>query len=169
MIRILLAAALAAGAILKEADGEHRVHRPPPGALSSLNAPFIIKVDPKNVGSTDFFLLTEDIAPGQAIPAHRHPNAEEIIFIHAGQGLASLDGRETTVATGATIFHAAQHHRHLAQHWQRAVAYRGRLLAPGIRGVHADDRWRYPPHAFRAPRCHSDSDACPAVMACLIS
>src|SRR5947209_6109752 len=33
--------------MLAESDGEQRLHRPPPGALSNLTAPFTIKVDPK--------------------------------------------------------------------------------------------------------------------------
>ena len=39
-------------------------------------------------------MLTEDIPPGQAIPAHRHAHADEIIFIHGGIGLASLAGQQ---------------------------------------------------------------------------
>jgi mannose-6-phosphate isomerase-like protein (cupin superfamily) len=42
--------------------------------------------------------------PGQGIPPHRHPQSDEIIFIHAGNGLASLAGRQATVTTGATIY-----------------------------------------------------------------
>ncbi len=48
--------------------------------------------------------MTEDIAPGQAIPAHRHPDAEEIIFIRDGAGLATLAGRESAVEAGALVF-----------------------------------------------------------------
>jgi len=206
MIRILLAATLAAGAILKEADGEHRMYRPPPGALSSPNAPFIIKVDAKNVGSTDFFLITQAIAPGQAIPAHRHRNADEIISIHAGQALASFDGRETTVATGATIFMPRNaivplrntgsgplpivavfsraaceglHARDLGARGAGGAAphRRGTLGAPS-----APPRARHPraapislmtgrgtPAFIPCSHGHSDADACPAVVACLIS
>lgn len=90
--------------ILGVSEGERRLHRPPPGALSSLSAPFILKVDRANGGAPEFVMLTEDIPPGQAIPAHRHPHADEIIFIHGGIGLASLAGRQATVTTGATIY-----------------------------------------------------------------
>lgn len=90
--------------MLSEAEGERRLHRPPPSALSNLTAPFIIKVDPKTGGSTDFFVMTENIAPGQAIPAHRHPQAEEIIFVHSGTGLATLAGRQEMVESGAVIY-----------------------------------------------------------------
>src|SRR5262249_51195957 len=88
---------------LNASEGERRLHRPPPGALSSLTAPFILKVDGNNGGAPEFVMITEDIPPGQAIPPHRHPHSDEIIFIHSGTGLASLAGRQADVTTGATI------------------------------------------------------------------
>jgi quercetin dioxygenase-like cupin family protein len=90
--------------ILQESDGERRVHRPPPGALSNLTALFTLKVDRQNGGAPEFVMMTEDIPPGQAISPHRHPHSDEIIFIHGGTGLASLAGRQATVAAGATIY-----------------------------------------------------------------
>ena len=90
--------------ILREYDGEHRRRRPPPGALSTLGAPFILKVDGRNGGAPEFVMLAEDIPPGQAIPLHRHPHSDEILFIHAGTGLASLGGRQAVVTSGATIY-----------------------------------------------------------------
>jgi hypothetical protein len=84
------AAARGEALILQESDGERRLHRPPPGALSNLTAPFILKVDRSNGGAPEFVMLTEDIPPGQAISPHRHPHSDEIIFIHGGTGLASL-------------------------------------------------------------------------------
>jgi quercetin dioxygenase-like cupin family protein len=99
-----VAAAHSAALILDVSEGERRLHRPPPGALSTLTAPFILKVDRRNGGAPEFVMLTEDIPPGQAISPHRHPQADEIIFIHGGTGLASLAGRQATVTTGATIY-----------------------------------------------------------------
>lgn len=90
--------------ILDASDGERRLHRPPPGALSNLTAPFILKVDRRNGGAPELVMLTEDISPGQGIPPHRHPQSDEILFIHGGTGLASLAGRQATVTTGATIY-----------------------------------------------------------------
>lgn len=90
--------------ILNESQGERRLHRPPPGSLSNLTAPFILKVDQKNGGAPEFVMLTEAIPPGQAISPHRHPRSDEIIFIHGGTGLASLAGRQAVVTTGATIY-----------------------------------------------------------------
>ena len=98
------AAAHSEALILGASDGERRLHRLPPGALSNLTAPFILKVDRRNGGAAEFVMLTEDIPPGQAIPPHRHPHSDEIIFIHGGSGLAALAGREAAVTTGATIY-----------------------------------------------------------------
>ena len=90
--------------ILNELEGERLLHRPPPGALSNLTAPFILKVDRRNGGAPEFVMLTEDLPPGQAISPHRHPNSDEIIFVHGGTGLASVRGRQVVVGAGATIY-----------------------------------------------------------------
>jgi quercetin dioxygenase-like cupin family protein len=99
-----VAAAPSKALILDASEGERRLHRPPPGTLSNLTAPFILKVDRRNGGAPEFVMLTEDIPPGQGISPHRHPHSDEIIFIHGGTGLASLAGRQATVTTGATIY-----------------------------------------------------------------
>ncbi|MBV8853075.1 MAG: hypothetical protein JOY91_06725, partial [Sinobacteraceae bacterium] len=44
------AAAPSQALILTATEGERRLHRPPPGALSNLTAPFILKVDRVNGG-----------------------------------------------------------------------------------------------------------------------
>ena len=90
--------------VLQESDGERRLHRPPPGALSNLAAPFIMKVDRRNGGAPEFVMFTESMPPGQAIPPHRHPSADEIIFVYGGTGLAVVGGSESTVHAGATIY-----------------------------------------------------------------
>ncbi len=90
--------------ILAEADGERRLHRPPPSGVSTLAAPFILKVDRRNGAAPELVMLTEDIPPGQGISPHRHPNADEILFIHGGSGEAILAGRRATVSSGATIY-----------------------------------------------------------------
>ncbi|MEO6864391.1 MAG: cupin domain-containing protein [Gemmatimonadaceae bacterium] len=90
--------------LLRDGEGERRVHRPPPGALSNLAAPFVIKVDRRNGGAPEFVMFSEDIAPGQAIPPHRHPNADEILFVYGGTGYAVVGGRADTVRAGATIY-----------------------------------------------------------------
>ena len=67
--------------ILQDEDGDHLVHRA--GPLGGL--PFTIKVDKQFGNSEDFFVFAETLAPGQAIPFHKHHNAEEILlFEEAG-------------------------------------------------------------------------------------
>ena len=90
--------------ILAWSQGERRVRRPPPSALSTLGVPSILKIDARNGGAPEFVLLMEDIPPTQAIPLHRHPHADEILFIYAGTGVGTLGNREATVASGATIY-----------------------------------------------------------------
>ena len=90
--------------VLQPTEGEPRMRRPPPSALSTLAAPFLIKVDERNGGAKDFVIFTEDVPVGQTISPHRHPHSEEILFIHAGTGTAWLDGKEAKVGPGTIIF-----------------------------------------------------------------
>lgn len=62
--------------ILQDEDGDHLVHRA--GPLGGV--PFTIKVDEQFGNSQDFFAFAETLAPGQAIPFHKHHNAEEILL-----------------------------------------------------------------------------------------
>lgn len=68
------------------------------------DTPFIIKVDRQNGGSPDMFMGYEDIAPGLAIPGHRHPTADEIVFVHRGSGVAQVGEKEAAFTEGATIY-----------------------------------------------------------------
>ena len=90
--------------VLQPSDGEARMRRPPPTSLSTLAAPFLIKVDERNGGAKDFVVFTEDVPVGQTISPHRHPHSEEILFIHAGTGTAWLEGKEAKVGPGTIIF-----------------------------------------------------------------
>jgi len=92
------------GLILRASEGERRVRRPVPSPTMGVGAPFIIKVDDKNGGSSDFFMGYEEITPGRAIPRHYHPHVDEILFVHRGSGIATLGAREATVSEGATIY-----------------------------------------------------------------
>lgn len=63
----------------------------------------IIKVDPQRSGSA-FAMGTETILPGAAIPVHRHLHQDELLFVHKGQGRATLNGQTVTVVSGSTIY-----------------------------------------------------------------
>lgn len=90
--------------VLRPDDGEHRLRRPPPASLSTLAAPFIMKVDRTNGGANDFVIFTENVPPGQTIAPHRHPHSEEALYIHAGEGTAWLNGKQARVGPGTIIF-----------------------------------------------------------------
>lgn len=84
--------------VLQIDEGERRVRR------TAGKGPFIIKVDRLNGGSPELVMGYEDIAPGAEIQLHRHLVADEILFIHRGAGVVSLDGHESQVSTGATVY-----------------------------------------------------------------
>ena len=99
------AASNASGLILQQFEGERRVRRPRPERGTTMAAPsMIIKVDGRNGGSPDFFVGYEEIAPGSAIPAHAHPEYDEVLFVHQGKGLATLGSQQRVVTAGATIY-----------------------------------------------------------------
>lgn len=89
--------------ILEKNEGERRVVRPWPGHPDP-GETFILKVDPKNGGSSHLVFFTADIRPGGAIDAHKHPGADEILYLLSGTGRVHL-GHTTRVAhAGATVF-----------------------------------------------------------------
>jgi len=88
--------------VLAQNEGERRVRRTPQAI--GLSSPFILKVDGRNGGSADLVMGYEDIPPGQAISAHRHQVADEIIFVHRGSGIVELGARAVAFNSGATIY-----------------------------------------------------------------
>jgi hypothetical protein len=69
--------------ILEKNEGERRVWRGWPGHQEPGSA-FVLKVDPKNGGSSHLVFGAEDLALGEKIDAHRHPGADEILFLQTG-------------------------------------------------------------------------------------
>lgn len=92
--------------ILEKSEGERRAWRPIEGATGwdAVPGPFILKVDRRNGGSSRLVFVTEDVPPGAEIPRHRHPAADEIIFLENGLARVTLGGRVREVHGGATIF-----------------------------------------------------------------
>jgi quercetin dioxygenase-like cupin family protein len=84
--------------ILAADQGERLVRRTLGGA------PLIIKVDRKTAGAPQFVMAYEALPPGTAIPPHRHPGADEIIFVHSGTGFAELGDKSSAVSAGSTIY-----------------------------------------------------------------
>ena len=99
-----LAPAPGAGLILRASEGERRVRRPRPGSATAQTAPFILKVDPRNGASPELVMGFEEIIPGEAIQPHRHLDADEIVFVQRGSGVARAGTREDSVGPGATLY-----------------------------------------------------------------
>jgi quercetin dioxygenase-like cupin family protein len=89
--------------ILEKSEGERRVVRGWPGHPDP-GETFILKVDPKNGGSSHLVFLTADLAPRGAIHAHRHPGADEILFLQSGTARVHLGDSVREVHAGATVF-----------------------------------------------------------------
>ena len=84
--------------ILAEYEGERREFRTRPGTF------FTLKVDPRNCGSEHMTVIAEDMAPGDRIPTHRHPDAEVVILIHSGTGRVTLGDKVQEAHAGAVVF-----------------------------------------------------------------
>jgi quercetin dioxygenase-like cupin family protein len=89
--------------ILEKDEGERRVVRGWPGHPAP-GETFILKVDPQNGGSSHLVFLTAEIGPGGEIPAHKHPGADEILFLQTGTARVHLGDAVREVHSGATIF-----------------------------------------------------------------
>src|SRR5260370_39748943 len=69
--------------ILEKNEGERRVVRGWPGHPDP-GETFILKVDPKNGGSSHLVLLTADGPPGKEIVSPQHPHPDEILTLQTG-------------------------------------------------------------------------------------
>ena len=89
--------------ILEKDEGERRVVRPWPGHPDPGES-FILKVDPKNGGSSHLVVFTADVAYGGEIHAHRHPNFDEILLLERGSARVHLGDAVREVHAGATVY-----------------------------------------------------------------
>ena len=89
--------------ILERDEGERRVWRPVEG-LEGQPSLFILKVDPRNGGSSHLVFGTEDLQPQGRIEAHRHPGSDEILFLQNGLAKVRLGDEEREVHGGAAVF-----------------------------------------------------------------
>jgi quercetin dioxygenase-like cupin family protein len=90
--------------ILEKNEGERRVWRATPDDPTAGSTAFLLKVDPKNGGSSHLVLGTEDLPPGETIPTHRHPGSDEILFLQTGSARVHLADSVRDVHAGSTVF-----------------------------------------------------------------
>ena len=62
-----------------------------------------VKVGPKT-GSPGMAMGTQALDPGVGIPVHMHENEDEVLFVHAGSGVAVVGGQRKEVGRGDTVF-----------------------------------------------------------------
>lgn len=89
--------------ILEKNEGERRVFRGWPGHPDP-GATFLLKVDPKNGGSSHLVFGTEDLPPGETIPTHKHPGSDEILFLQTGTARVHSGDSVREVHAGSTVF-----------------------------------------------------------------
>jgi quercetin dioxygenase-like cupin family protein len=117
--------------ILEKNEGERRVVRGWPGHPEP-GETFILKVDPKNGGSPHLVFFTADIAPGGVIDLHRHPAADEILYLQTGTVRVHLGDATREVHAGATIFIPANTWISASNIGSDAVSFLCVFSAPGF-------------------------------------
>jgi quercetin dioxygenase-like cupin family protein len=89
--------------VLEKDEGERRVARGWPGHPEP-GETFILKIDPKNGGSSHLVFMTASIPIGKKIDTHRHPEADEILFLQTGTARVHVGDSVRLVHAGATVF-----------------------------------------------------------------
>ena len=89
------------GMVLNEDEGE--VFQYPDRLTGAPTRTLKIKIS-KTAGSETMSFLSESFIPGDAILIHKHTNEDELIFVHKGSGILTLDDKEYNVSTGAVAF-----------------------------------------------------------------
>jgi len=51
-----------------------------------------------------FFLFEDAMSEGKTTPLHRHPEADEVTYVLAGEIVVNVDGQESRVGTGGMSF-----------------------------------------------------------------
>jgi quercetin dioxygenase-like cupin family protein len=94
--------------IIEKNEGELRVRRIPADStavpMSMPSSEFMLKVSPKNNGSQQLVLGTEEIAPGGRIRKHKHLRQDEILLIQTGTARVRVGDMEREVHAGGLVF-----------------------------------------------------------------
>lgn len=117
--------------VLEKSEGERRAVRGWPGHPDP-GETFVLKVDPKNGGSSHLVFLTADLLPGKEIETHRHPGADEILFLQTGTARVHLGDSVRDVHAGATVFIPADTWISVSNIGSDAISLVGVFSAPGF-------------------------------------
>jgi quercetin dioxygenase-like cupin family protein len=131
--------------ILEKNEGERLIFRAWPGHPKP-GAPFLLKVDPMNGGSAHLVFGTEDLPPGETIDPHRHPSADEIVFVETGTARVHVGDSVRVVHAGATVFIPANTRISLSNIGSDPLGFAFIFSAPGFEdfmravSVHAGEK-----------------------------
>ena len=90
--------------MLESDEGELRTRRIHTDSSAPASSQFILKVSPKNNGSQHLVAGTELLAPGAALPKHRHLVQDEILLIQGGTAHVWLGDQERDLHAGGLVF-----------------------------------------------------------------
>ena len=90
--------------LLQSSQGEQRVRLPRPGVDVQRLPRFTVKVDPRNGGSADLLMLTEDMPAGAVIPWHRHLHEDEIVYTENGTIDVRVGNMQSRLGSHATVY-----------------------------------------------------------------
>jgi quercetin dioxygenase-like cupin family protein len=90
--------------LLERDEGELRTRRIHTDSSVPASSHFILKVSPGNNGSEHLVAGTEVLAPGAALPKHRHLLQDEILLIQSGTAHVWLGDEERDLHAGGLVF-----------------------------------------------------------------
>jgi quercetin dioxygenase-like cupin family protein len=89
---------------LEQNEGEVRTRRIHTDRSAPASSQFTLKVSPKNNGSQHLVAGTELLAPGAALPNHRHLIQDEMLLIQSGTAHVWLGDEERDLHAGGLVF-----------------------------------------------------------------
>jgi quercetin dioxygenase-like cupin family protein len=138
--------------LLEKSEGERRIWRePPPGD-------FILKVSPKNNGSQHLVMVTEDMAPGDEFPTHKHLGQDEIVYVEKGTVHVHLGDQERDLHAGGTVFIPAYTWVSVKNAGTETVSVVAVFSAPGFENYMRCDS--VPPNENVTPLSPEEQKAC---------
>lgn len=63
-----------------------------------------LMIEPRTTGSERLAMGTKEVRPGSQIPAHVHPDAEEILFVYEGRGRVRIGDQEVEIGPETAVF-----------------------------------------------------------------
>ncbi|MGZ4867320.1 MAG: cupin domain-containing protein [Candidatus Angelobacter sp.] len=119
--------------LLERNEGELRIRRIHTDASMPAASQFMLKVSPKNNGSQHLVLGIEELAPGAALPKHKHLIQDEIVLIQSGTAHVWLGDQEGDVHAGRACVYSGQYLGRFEEHWHRTHQPYLYLLSARIR------------------------------------